>query len=344
MSAPEPAPSGARAGLWRRLKQFRPDTYLMLIVAMVGVASQLPARGQAATVVGHATAVGIALVFFLHGARLSREAVMAGLGHWRLHLTVLALTYLAFPLLGLGVAALPDWITPRELAAGFVFLACLPSTIQSAIGFTAIARGNVAASVCGASLSNILGVAMTPLLVGLLLNAQGGVSLDSIRAVVLQILAPFIAGQLARPLIGAFILRHAKAAQMVDRGSILLVVYNAFSGAVAAGIWSQVTGADLARLVALCLAMLAISMGGSILLARARGFPVEDEASIVFGGSNKSLAAGAPMAGALFPAATVGFILLPVMLYHQFQLMACAVLAQRYANRAPPTSAERLPA
>ena len=135
--------------------------------------------------------------------------------------------------------------------------------------------------------------------------------------------------------IGGWISRHAKPLGLVDKVSILLVVYNAFSGAVVAGIWSKVTALDLVRIILVCLALLAVSLGFMIWIARVRGFPKEDEIAIAFAGCNKSLAAGVPMAGVLFPAATVGFVLLPVMLYHQFQLMLCAVLAQRYAQRPP---------
>jgi sodium/bile acid cotransporter 7 len=284
-----------------------------------------------------ATKIGVALVFFLHGAKLSPQAVVAGIAHWRLHLVVLLTTFALFPVAGLLFSSLPGWIVPAAVAPGLIYLACLPSTIQSAVGFTAVARGNVAAAVCGASASNLLGVAITPLLVGLLLSAQGGgLSWGAFEAILLQLLVPFIAGQLMRRWIGGFIQRHAKQTSLVDRGSILLVVYNAFSGAVAVGIWSQVSMGDLIRLSLICLVLLAGSVAWTVWISRRLKFPVEDEATILFGGSNKSLAAGAPMAAVLFPAATVGFILLPIMLYHQFQLMACAAIAGHYAKRAEP--------
>src|SRR5207344_727523 len=120
----------------------------------------LPARGQAAFVAGWATRIAIGLVFFLHGARLSREAVIGGLTHWRLHLLVLGSTFALFPLICLGLATLPAQVTPPALAGGIVFLGCLPSTIQSSIGFTVIARGNVAAAVAAASASNLLGIVL----------------------------------------------------------------------------------------------------------------------------------------------------------------------------------------
>lgn len=317
------------------LKTLGLDWYIAAIVSMVVLASILPARGAAAPIVADATKLGIALVFFMHGAKLSQDAVIKGLLHWRLHGIVLATTFVLWPFLGKAAAALPGWVVPVALAPGVIYLACLPSTIQSAIGCTAIARGNVAAAVCGASVSNLIGMFLTPLLAAFLLGAQGdGVSLSSFQAILFQLLAPFVAGQIARRWIGGWMAKHSQRLTLVDRASILLVVYNAFSGAVVAGIWSQVSGLDLARIIGLCLVLLALTIGLMVWAARAGGFAKEDEIAMVFAGCNKSLASGVPMAGVLFPAATVGFILLPVMLYHQFQLMTCAALAQRYARRA----------
>ena len=330
--------AGRPGGLLSRLKV---DKYLLLIISMVVAASFLPARGEAAIGFGWATKVAIGLVFFLHGARLSREAVIRGLIHWRLHLVVLAATFGLFPLLCLGIAALPAWITPPALAGGIVFLGCLPSTIQSSIGFTVIARGDVAAAVASASASNLLGIVLTPILVGLLLHAKGAFSADSAWAIVLQLLAPFVAGQLMRRWIADWVVGHAQLVQIVDRGSILLVVYTAFSGAVVEGVWSQIGALDLLRLLILCGVLLGAVLAATVFAARALGFGKEDEIAIVFCGSKKSLASGVPMAGVLFPAATAGLALLPLMLFHQIQLMACAVIAQRYAKRADLDAANR---
>jgi solute carrier family 10 (sodium/bile acid cotransporter), member 7 len=310
------------------------DKYLLLIISMVVTASLLPARGEAAVGFGWATKIAIGLVFFLHGARLSRDAVIRGLTHWRLHLLVLATTFGLFPLLCLGLDALPAWITPSALAGGIVFLGCLPSTIQSSIGFTVIGRGNVPAAIAAASASNLLGIVLTPILVGLLLHAKGAFSADSAWAIVLQLLAPFVAGQLLRRWLADWVVGHAQRVQIVDRGSILLVVYTAFSGAVVEGVWSRIGALDLVRLLILCGVLLGAVLAATVFAARALGFSKEDEIAIVFCGSKKSLASGVPMAGVLFPAATAGLALLPLMLFHQIQLMACAVIAQRYAQRA----------
>ncbi len=330
--------SGApkRPSLFSRVKV---DKYLLLIVTMVALASVFPARGVAATGFDWATKIAIGLVFFLHGARLSREAVIGGMMHWRLHLVVLGATYALFPILCLGLAALPAWITPPALASGLIFLGCLPSTIQSSIGFTVIARGNVPAAVAAASGSNLLGIVVTPLLVSLLLHAKGAISASSAEAIVLQLLAPFLAGQVLRRWIGGWIAARAKMLQLIDRGSILLVVYSAFSSAVVGGVWSRIGALDLFRLMVLCAVLLAAVLAATYFTARSLRFATPDEIAIVFCGSKKSLASGVPMAGVLFPAATAGLVLLPLMVFHQIQLMACAVIAQRYANR-PDTEAQ----
>jgi len=320
--------------------KLKPDLYVVLILVMVVVASLLPATGAAATGFSWATKIAIGLVFFLHGARLSREAVIAGMTHWRLHLLVLAATFVLFPLLGLALAALPAAVTPPTLAPGIILLGCLPSTVQSSIGFTAIARGDVAAAVAAATASNLIGVVLTPILVGLTLHASGGgLSLDSVGAIFIQLLAPFIAGQALRRWVGPWIQARARVLSWVDKGAILLVVYTAFSEAVTGGLWRKVDAYDLARLLAICVALLAFVLAATTLLARLLKFSKEDEIAIVFCGSKKSLASGVPMASVLFPAAVVGPMLLPLMIFHQIQLMACAVIAQRYAARPEPETA-----
>ncbi len=317
----------------RFLSVFEP--FILMLLGTVVLASLLPARGEMATIVGYAADIGIVLLFFLHGAKLSRDAVWAGLRNWKLHLAVLAITFVAFPLFGLGLTALPFVTGP--LAAGLLFLTLLPSTVQSSIAFTAIARGNVAAAVCSASFSNLLGILVTPALVALLMNTSGsgGISIESIEAIVLQLLVPFVAGHLLRPWIGAWVTRKKSLLTVVDRGSILLVVYSAFGAAVVEGLWTKLSLGDLILIGLLCAALLAFVLGLTFAVARLMKLPREDAIVLQFCGSKKSLASGVPMAGVLFPPAQVGVILLPVMLFHQLQLIACAVIARRYAESAP---------
>jgi sodium/bile acid cotransporter 7 len=300
----------------------------------------LPCQGQAAQVFGHITTFAISLLFFLHGAKLSREAMLAGLANWRLHLLVLASTFVMFPLLGLAIKPLADSMLPPGLYVGILFLCTLPSTVQSSIAFTSVARGNVAAAVCSASASNIAGIFITPLLVGTLVvhgaadgAHAGGSPLDAIISIVKQLLLPFLAGQLLRPWIGAWIDRNKPMLKIVDQGSILLVVYTAFSESVNEGLWHKLSLPSLVALGVLCCVMLAIILALSTFMSRRLGFSREDEITIVFCGSKKSLSSGIPMAKVFFAPGALGMVILPLMLFHQIQLMVCAVLAAQWARR-----------
>jgi sodium/bile acid cotransporter 7 len=322
------------------------DRFTLALIVTVIVASVLPCRGETAHVFGIVTSLAIALLFFLHGAKLSREAIIAGITHWRLHLLVLACTFVLFPVLGILSKSPVAALVGAPLATGFVFLCTLPSTVQSSIAFTSIARGNVPAAVCAASASSLLGIFITPLLVSLLIHSGGDASSspgNAVRDIVLQLFVPFVAGQIMRRWIGGWVDSHKKITGVVDRGSILLVVYTAFSAAVVEGLWHQVTALTLIWLVVFCGALLAIALVVTAQLGLRLGFNREDRITILFCGSKKSLASGVPMANVLFTPATVGLAVLPLMLFHQIQLMVCAVLAQRYARQqdAAATSNEK---
>ena len=307
------------------------DPYIIALLGTVALASLLPARGATATFFDYAADAGVVLLFFLHGAKLSREAILSGAGNWRLHLAVLGTTFLIFPLLGVGIAAIPG-LSP-VVATGMLFLTLLPSTVQSSIAFTAIARGNVAAAVCSASFSNLIGIFITPALVALLMGKAGGdgVSFSSIEKIVLQLLLPFLAGHFLRPWIGGFVARHKAMITYVDRGSILLIVYTAFSAAVVEGLWHQMPVPTLAVIFGLSALLLAIVLIFTRTMGRLLGLSREDAIVLLFCGSKKSLASGVPMAGVLFPAAVVGQVILPLMLFHQLQLIACALIARHFA-------------
>jgi sodium/bile acid cotransporter 7 len=322
--------------------RFLPDNLTLLLLAVVITASFLPCTGQTAVAFDWLTTFMIGLLFFMHGAKLSRQAVVAGMVHWRLHITVLLCTFLVFPLLGLLLKPVLLLLITPDLYLGILFLCVLPSTVQSSIAFTSVARGNVPAAICSASASNLLGIFLTPLLVGIIVvahNAQHS-SLDAILKIVYQLLLPFVAGQIARPWIGAWMDRNKSWLRMVDQSSVLLVVYVAFSEAVDQGLWHQVPAVMLLSLIVISAGLLAVIMLLTTYGSRRMGFNKEDEITIVFCGSKKSLASGVPMAKVLFASQTVGMVLLPLMLFHQIQLMVCALLAQRYGRRPASTQAE----
>lgn len=282
------------------LQRLRIDKFLVVLICVVALASFFPCRGIARVIFENLTTAAIALLFFMHGAKLSREAILGGISHWKLHVVVFLSTFAVFPLLGLAMKVFVPSLLSSNVYMGFLYLCALPATVQSAIAFTSVAGGHD--------------------------------TLHAIGAIILQLMVPFVIGHLSRPLIGGWVARHKKLVNMTDRSSILLVVYVAFSAAVVEGIWQQITGWTLVAILAFSLVLLALVLIANTYAARWLGFDTPDEITIVFCGSKKSLANGIPMANVLFPAAMVGTLVLPLMIFHQVQLMVCAVLAQRYAR------------
>ncbi|MBN3755832.1 bile acid:sodium symporter [Paraburkholderia sp. Tr-20389] len=313
-----------------------PDNFTLCLIGTVIFASLLPVHGQAAQAFNWVTDIAVGLLFFLHGAKLSREAIIAGATHWRLHLVVLLSTFALFPVLGLVLKPLLSPLVTPALYAGILFLCTLPSTVQSSIAFTSIAKGNVPAAVCSASASSLLGIFITPALVSVIVTnqaASGGSPWHTVWNIVLQLLVPFVAGQLLRPMIGGWIERNRAVLKFVDQGSILLVVYGAFSEAVNEGLWHQIPLAALGGLLVVCGVLLALALAVTIFVSKRLGFSRADQITIIFCGSKKSLAAGVPMAKVIFATHAVGAVVLPLMLFHQIQLMVCAALAQRWGAR-----------
>jgi sodium/bile acid cotransporter 7 len=324
----------------RLVPAMRPDSFTLMILATVGLASLAPASGALVPLLDMAVKASVMALFFLHGARLAREAVLQAIGHWRLQFLILGLTYLLFPSIALLTGPLVSRMLEPTLYLGFLFVCCLPSTVQSSIAFTSVGRGNAPAAACAASASNLLGIVVTPLLTGLLLARQGEVTFGAMGSIVVLLLMPFVAGQLSRPWLGVWVSRRRLLLTTVDRGAILLMIYSAFGKAVEAGVWQRVSVADLGLVVVASLVLLATVLVLAVSAARRLGFSREDEVAIVFCGSMKSLVTGMPMANVLFPGAQAGILVIPMIVFHQVQLLACAVLARRYGSRPSAPRAE----
>jgi sodium/bile acid cotransporter 7 len=316
------------------LRKILPDLFLLVLIGTVLLASLLPARGPFAVAVGWLATATVVLLFFFHGAKLAREQVIAGITHWRLHLAILGTTFVMFPIVGFAATHLLAGMIPAPLATGILFLTCLPSTVQSAIAFVGMAHGNVGAAVASASGSQMLGVVMTPVFMGLLAGTHGAAGgIEGIAEVGVQILVPFVAGHLLRPWLKEWIARNKSLVNLTDRSTIVIAVYSAFSAAVLGGLWHQLSPSALVMLFAIDAVLLAIGLGFSFGLGLVCGFAREDRIALLFCGTKKSLVQGVPMARVLFPGAQAGLIVLPVMIFHQMQLMACAFIARGFANR-----------
>lgn len=316
------------------LARLIPDRFVAMLLATIVFATVLPAQGGAVPVISATANIAIFSLFFFHGLRIAHDAVWNGLRHWRLQLAVLGFVFGAMPLLGLGASWMFSGFLPPELWLGVVFLCVLPSTVQSAIAASSMAGGNVAGSVIAAAVSNLSGVVLTPLLLALFTHASGGgIDLSAVTRIATLLLLPFVLGQIARLRLAKWAERNRGWIGRLDRVTILLTVYVAFSAAVVDGMWQRLNGEDFARLVIIIALLLAFALAFAWGLGKALGLSREDRITLLFSGAQKSLATGAPMARILFPAAQAGLMVLPIMLYHQLQLTVSAWIAARLAQK-----------
>lgn len=325
----------------KALKRLTKDWFLVGMISAVILATLFPQVGMTGGAI-HADILsdwGIFAVFLLHGLGLSTERMWAGMSRWKLHVAVQLMTFAMFPLLWLGINALFGRMLPPALLLGFYYLCALPSTISSSVAMTGIAKGNVPAAIFNATLSSLLGVFLTPLLVSLITSGgSGGPSLGgAILKISTLLLLPFVIGQALRPMLGAWFDRHKKTINPFDKCVILLLVFSSFCDSVKSGLWTEYGIITLAFAFVGAAAILTVVLLCTTRIAIWLGFDMEDRITAVMCGSKKTLASGVPMAKMLFGADPgLGLIVLPIMFYHQLQLFACSILAERYARRTRP--------
>ncbi|MDO4664653.1 MAG: bile acid:sodium symporter family protein [Actinomycetaceae bacterium] len=309
------------------------DPFILAILVILVLGILVPLPSGAISLLEHLGSYAVVLLFFLYGARLSTAEVWAGLKNVRVQGAVFACTFIIFPLLGVALWSLLTKLLGAPFALGLVYLCLLPSTVQSSVAFVSIARGNIGAAVCSATISNIIGMVITPLLVLLVMGKSSGVSLDSVRDVLLQLLLPFIVGQILQPRIGGFVRAHRPITTATDQITILLVVAAGIAGATAKGLWAHVTWAQVGLLIIASAFILTIMLLVSWYSSGALAFPLNDRIVVLMCGSKKSLATGLPMAAIIFPTTTVAAVTIPVIVFHQFQLIVCATLAQHLGRK-----------
>lgn len=315
----------------------------MFILGSLALAVLLPVRGQAAEWYAMFTTAAVFVLFFGYGAKLSTEETIAGIKHWRLHVTILAFTFVVYPIVSAPVLLLPDGVVSESVKIGLIFLCLAPSTVQSSINMTSVAGGNVPAAMISATTSNVLGVVLTPALVFLMLGeaGTGGFSWEIALDVFLKLLLPFILGQISRRWTAGWVDEHKAALKWLDQAVIVFIVYGAFSQMFATGLWRKLSGMDLLITLAFTLPLLAATLWLTWSAGGWLGFKREDRIAIMFCGTKKSLVTGVPIASVLFPASTVGLIVVPLMIYHQAQILTSSIIAARLAAQGASPAAEK---
>lgn len=308
----------------------RIDPFIAMILGLAGLGIVLPAQGTVLAVVGVLVQVGIVALFFLYGARLSTAEAVHGLTAWRPHVLIVSVTFALFPLVGLMLHPLSPALISHELLMALLFLCVVPSAVQSSVAFTSIAGGDRAIAVVAASLSSLLGVFLTPLLVSLMLGANAQIDAGTVARIVGLLLVPFLVGQLSRRWLRGWLGDHEVALRRFDRSTVLLVVYAGFSRGTNADVWHVLDWTDALVVGSVCAGLLAIA--SAVCWAAGRGFGRAARIAIYFCGTNKSLAAGLPMASVLFSPETFPLMILPLMLYHQLQLIVSTIIATRLSD------------
>ena len=307
------------------------DPLVRLLALAILLASVFPATAEYRPIAQGVSNGAIFVLFFLNGLRLPREEVLRGVRHMRFLAPLALWCFAAMALAGWGLAQAGSALhLPSTVALGLLFIGCLPSTVQSATAYSSLGGGNVAVSVVAAAFLNILGVFLSAPLFSLMAGSEAAAfDLAALERVLLILLLPFVIGQVTQGWLGHFVREHRRLATWMDRSSIAIAVYVAFSGAVEQGLWQLVGLSDWAALLLLVCVFLLFGFGGSWLLAGALKLQRPDRISFLFAGGQKSIALGAPLASVLYPPAIAGLLLLPLLTYHMLQLVLSAPLASR---------------
>jgi sodium/bile acid cotransporter 7 len=306
------------------------DLMVRLLVLAILLASVLPATGGAREIAQGVSNGAIFVLFFLNGLRLPRGEVLDGMRHWRFLMPLLVWCFGAMALAGKGLElTLVDGL-PSLAALGFLYLGVLPSTVQSATAYSSLAGGNLASSVVAAALTNILGVFVcAPLFAAMGGGGAVDMGLEGLIRVFAILILPFAIGQALQGKMSGWVASNRDVVTWMDRLSIAIAVYVAFSGAVEQGLWTTVGLAEWAILIGGVCAMLTFGFGGAWLVGHWLGLSRGDRIAFLFAGSHKSVAMGAPLAAVLFPPQVAGMVLLPLLVYHLLQLVVSAPLATR---------------
>lgn len=318
--------------------KFKIDGFVLSIIAVIGIAYIFPDWGTADSKIPIDTisAIGISLIFFFYGLKLSPHKLKAGLKNWKLHLLIQLATFLIFPLVVLAFYPLMQNEDQRTLWLAFFFLAALPSTVSSSVVMVSMAKGNIPAAIFNASISGIIGIMITPLWLGpFVTNAMTDFDFTEIYGkLILQIILPVVIGFLLQRFFGDLAQKYSKRLSLFDKLIILLIIYKSFAGSFDGNIFSAVSLIDLLVLFLAVLALFYIVFYLTGLVARKFKFSPEDQITAQFCGTKKSLVHGTVFSKILFGnMAWLGIILLPIMIFHATQIFILSIIAGTRARR-----------
>ncbi|MCO5240380.1 MAG: bile acid:sodium symporter [Chitinophagaceae bacterium] len=313
------------------------DRFLLALCLAVVLAWFFPYMGSAQSRIplDAICSIGIALIFFFYGVKLSPEKIKSGLKNWKLHIVIQAATFIICPLLVLIFYPFIQNEQQEMMWLSVFFLASLPSTVSSSVVMVSLAKGNLPAAIFNASISGLIGIVLTPLWMGLFLKQQTEIDfLQVYSGLMVEIILPVIAGLGVQRFLGNYAQRYSKQLTIFDRSVIVLIMYKSFARSFSEGIFSGIQWSDLGLMGVITIILFFGLYAIIYLLSRLLAFNREDRITALFCGSKKSLVHGTVFSKVLFSNASfAGFMLLPLMLFHAFQIFVISYIAGRFAQK-----------
>jgi len=314
------------------------DPFVVSIIVVIVLAYFFPELGREGNVIPLDTivSVGISLIFFSYGLKLSKHQLTSGLKNWRLHALVQSSTFLLFPAIVISFYPFIEQGAEETIWLAFLFLAALPSTVSSSVVMVSMAKGNIPAAIFNASISGLIGIVLTPLWIGLFLQESGvDYNLGGIYLkLLLEILLPVVLGLILQQYLGKFVQKYARQLSLFDKSIILLIIYKSFVESFDEGVFTSVKIRDLIFISIATLLLFYVVYFITGYLSRVLKFNKEDQITAQFCGTKKSLVHGTVFSKVLFPESmSVGLVILPLMIFHAFQILFISFVASRLSNR-----------
>ena len=314
------------------------DKFVLAIIGVIILAWFLPGIGspESGVPLDLIASIGISLIFFFYGLKLSPRDIKTGLRNWKLHAVVQATTFLVFPLIVLAFHPFIKSENGQTIWLAFLFLAALPSTVSSSVVMVSIAKGNIPAAIFNASVSGLIGIVITPLWMGLFLK-QTSIDFDLGEIyfkLVTEILLPVIIGIFLQRYWGDFARKNSRYLTLFDKSVILLIIFKSFSHSFENKVFSAVDATDLFLIVTAVILLFYAIYFLTLKVSQLLGFTIEDRITTQFCGTKKSLVHGTVFAKILFQqSATTGIMLLPIMIFHPIQILIISFVATRLGKR-----------
>ena len=320
------------------LKRIKIEPFVFAIMFTILLAYLIPFLGNKELVkpiILGISSIGISLIFFFYGLKLNYTIIKEVIKNWKVHLIIQSATFILFPLIVLLFYPFLSSETGHILWLAVFFLAVLPSSVSASVVMVAVAKGNVPAAIFNASISGIIGILITPIWMSYFISAKN-LDFDFTEIyfkLITEIIVPLVLGILLQRYFGSWAIRNAARISFFDKAIILLIVYKSFSSSFLEGVFNSIGLVDMLILALAVVVLFWVVYYIIKYVCFQFNINREDSIAIQFCGSKKSLIHASVMSKIMFANLPfVGIMLLPVMLFHGFQIVFVSFIAAKKAK------------